>query len=152
MAYFLNRERMRVVEKNDRGVVTYRKKYKFGDEVDTDHIEANHVENLVSTGALVESEDDLRERRMGQGPVPGSLVAGAATGPSADHAEIVDNADDYEDGETDASTATSPGETPAVVTEFDEMDYQELQAAAREADIPANQSAENLRSALRAQS
>jgi hypothetical protein len=77
-------------------------------------------------------------------PYPGSQVTGAATGEAADHSEIAEDADEDEGSER------TDGE---VVDQYSGMDYGELQDAAREADppIPANQSADNLRAALREQ-
>lgn len=145
---FLNRESMRVVQRNDRGAVTYRKRYKFGDEVDVEHLDEGREDALLESGALVESEDDLRPRRSGNVPVPGSQVTGAATGEAADHSEHFDVPDD--DDETDASTAVSPGETPEVTDEYTSMDYAELQGEAKGRGLNAGGSANDLRERLRA--
>jgi hypothetical protein len=141
---YLNRPRFRVVNRDDRGRVIYRKRYVFGDEVDTSKMDENHVDRLVASGALVDSEDDLGTRPGRMNPYPGSQVTGAATGEAADHSEIAEDADEDEGSER------TDGE---VVDQYSGMDYGELQDAAREADppIPANQSADNLRAALREQ-
>lgn len=152
MAYYLNRERMRVVERNDRGNVSYRKKYVFGDEVDTSKIDDAQVESLVNSGALVEDRDNLKRRREGNVPFPGSQVAGAATAPSADHSEHFD-VEDEDDGETDPSTAQTPGEDalqPEEVDDYTSMDYAELQQEAKSRDLNAGGSANDLRARLRA--
>lgn len=145
MTYYLNRERMRVVERNDRGAVTYRKSYKFGDEVDTDHLVEGRLDVLTADGSLVESKGDLKERRRGAVPYPGSRVTGAATGEPADHSEI-EGPGAGETGDEDEDE-----DAPENVDQYSEMDYGELQDAAQSADPPiaANQSADNLRKALR---
>jgi len=117
MALYLNRERMRLVKVNEKGRVTKRKKYKFGDEVDTSFFDSEEQEGrldaLVEKGTLVESEDDLdryagfRHRagisassQRGQATTVGA-VAGAALAPGADHSDL------DEDGATgDAESAT----------------------------------------------
>jgi hypothetical protein len=144
MTDFLNREAMRVVERNDRGAVTYRKRYRLGDEVDVSHIEESHVENLRESGVLVSSKDDVTGRGGGQSPYPGSQVTGAATGEAADHSEIADE-DDY-GPENEQDSEQTDGE---VVDEYSEMDYSELQTAAKSAGLNAGGSADDLRARLR---
>lgn len=169
---FLNREAMRVVEKNDRGLVTYRKRYKFGDEVDTDHIDDVQVENLTKSGVLVESEDDLTGRGGPQGPYPGSQVTGAATGEAREGPDP-DAPEDFEDGEdprpegqvfeapeeqVDPATVPSPQDITEAgglevepADRYASMDYSELQEAAKAADLRyVGVSAEDLKSSLRA--
>ena len=163
-SYYLNRERMRVVKRNDKGNVTYRKRYRFGDKVDVDHLEEGRTEALVESGALVTSKDDLKSRRAGAVPRPGSQVTGGATREAADHSEIADEDDygpeeeqtefDVEDEESDSEASLTDGADadendvePA--DEYASMDYRELQAAARNKDINPSQSAEALREALR---
>lgn len=146
--YYLNRERFRVVERNDRGNVVYRKMYKFKDEVDVSHIDETHVENLVASGALVQSKDDLTGWTGPRGPYPGSQAVGAAGVSAADHSEIDDPGASPE--EKKAASGSVDDDDPEDVDQFSSMDYAELQAAAKAADIPANQSAEDLRAALRA--
>jgi hypothetical protein len=135
--------------------VIYRKMYKFGDKVDTSHLVEGRAEALVESGALVESKDDLRTRRSGLVPRVGSRVTGAATAPPADHSEHFDVDEDEDDTESqtaDDGKGEDP-DNPEDVDEFTGMDYGELQDAAKAASPPiaANQSADDLRDALRAQ-
>lgn len=135
MAYLLNREAMRVVERNDRGNVTYRKRYKRGDEVDVSHIDDAQVENLVESGALVQSEDDLSEPESAGATSPVSGPHGAATGEAEDHSDLdEDSSSDDEDHDVD---------------QYDSMDYSELQAEAKRRDLSAGGSAQDLRARLR---
>lgn len=141
MTYYLNSDRMRVVQKNDRGLVTYRKRYGRGDEVDTSKIEDAQVENLLRTGALVESEDDVAERGAPRPPYRGSEVTGAATGEAGENPEhdtdrtIMAEGDGEDDGE--------------LVDEYSGMDYAELQQAAKGRGLNAGGSADDLRARLR---
>lgn len=59
MTYYLATEAMRVVEKNDRGVVTKRKRYTKGDEVDASLLAEGRLDQLLADGSLVESEDEV---------------------------------------------------------------------------------------------
>lgn len=68
MGLILAAEALRVVNRNDRGIVTYRKRYKKGDEVDVSKMEKAHVENLKEEGSLVDSEDDLSENTNPRSP------------------------------------------------------------------------------------
>lgn len=142
--HFLNRERMRVVQRNDRGSVTYRKQYKFGDEVDVSHLDETQVKNLLKSKALVKSKDDLTGWTGHTYP---GQVTGAALRQGEDHADIADpGASPEEKGEVDDD------DDPEDVDQFSSMDYGQLQDAAKAASppIPANQSADELRAALRA--
>lgn len=151
MAHYLNRERMRIVERNDRGNVVYRKMYKFGDEVDTSHIEETHLENLINDGVFVDSEDALTgwRPRIG-GAYPGSQAVGAAGVAAADHSDIEDpGASPEEKKAASGDDGDDDLDNPQDVDKYSSMDYAELQAAAKAADVPANQSADDLRAALR---
>lgn len=173
MTHYLNTEQMRVVEKNDRGVVKYRKRYKFGDEVDTSHMDEDRVKHLTERGSLVTSKDDLTRRRGPVAPYPGSGVAGAASAPSGDHADLDPDAPatqeealEQADGDTDALVAPEDagdqtgeggavaeggeGDDTEMVDKYSSMDYKELQDASKEADlqyvgISADQMRDNLR-------
>lgn len=151
MADYLNRERMRVVERNEKGNVTYRKRYRFGDKVDVSHMDEDHAENLRNSGVLVGSKEDLRDLSRGTNPYPGSRVTGAATGEAGDHSEIEPEA--VPESDEQHTDSTDEGDDGHVVDQFDAMDYSELQDAAKKADPPiaANQSADELRAALREQ-
>lgn len=146
MTVYLNRERMRVIEKNERGVVVYRKKYRFGDEIDTDHLTEGREDALLESGVFVESKDDLRTRRGGLVPYRGSEVTGAGTGEGSERTE-------YDAPPEEQPEAQNDGEDVEPADEYSGMDYNELQDAAKAADppIPANQSADALREALREQ-
>lgn len=165
MGYFLTTEAMRVVERNDKGNVTYRKRYRKGDEVDTSHMDEAHVENLVAKGTLVESEDDVPEGQDAGdiSPVSGPFGAAAAhqdgTTPAAPPVEPV-----QDDGSVAANTLTpsnpeSQIEPPAPsgddeddveeVDQYSDMDYADLQQTAKSRGLNAGGSAEDLRTRLR---
>lgn len=131
MALRLNREALRVVQRNDRGLVTYRKRYKFGDEVDTEKMVPEQVERLKESGALVESEDDLAEPVDAMALPPVSGPFGAATEGSSetvaygsgDTSTTVpvgpDNSDDSTgepevDADREDTTPGTPDEGPSV--------------------------------------
>lgn len=167
MTYYLNRERMRVVERHpERGNVTYRKRYTFGDEVDTSHLDEDHLQSLVDHGVFVESEDDLTGWRGYGTPGAGTALTGAATGPSAEHSEIAEDADDRgpedpaentldSDPSADeaASDPNAPDTTdldnPSTVDRYDEMDHGQLQNEAGSRGLSKGGSAQTLRSRLR---
>lgn len=140
MGYILNTEAMRVVTRNERGNVDYRKRYRKGDEVDTSKMDEAHVQNLIERGTLVQSEDDLTEQESATGTSPVSGPYGAST-------EVTP--------ETEAAAASTPEAQPdsnAVedVDEYSDMDYASLQREAKERDLSAGGSADDLRARLRA--
>jgi hypothetical protein len=170
MGYYLNREAFRVVERNDRGNVTYRKRYRRGDEVDVSHIDETHVENLVNSGALVESEDDVQETpeatAQSQGAAAQASVAGdlgsTATGAPEEPVEVpedqmgdVEESDDEAQASGDADPdhpnvgGSSSPEQVEEVDEFSAMDRGELQAAAKRANVSTSGSTDTLRARLR---
>lgn len=58
MGHVLKTERMRVVHRNDRGVVTKRKTFKRGDTVSaSDFPESSRFDHLVDKGVLVDEEE-----------------------------------------------------------------------------------------------
>lgn len=134
----LNREAMRVVERNERGNVTYRKRYKKGDVVDTSHMDDARVEALVEDGALVsKSEYDggagaAADYQEGSGDPTGEAAVGAA-GVGTGGTDPVD---------PDAE----PDEGPDV---YDGMGYPELQQEAKSRDLNAGGSADEIRARLR---
>lgn len=136
--YVLNSEAMRVVERNERGNVTYRKRYRKGDEVDTSHMDEAHVASLVEDGLLVESEDDLSDSVDAGDLAPTSGPFGAATGEPGD-------ATAPEESGTEQSE-----DDDALVDEYSSMDYAQLQKAAKDRDLSAGGSADDLRARLRA--
>jgi len=141
---------MRVVERNDKGNVTYRKKYKFGDEVDTDHLDETHVENLVNSGALVESEDDLTGWNGLGAAGSGTAVTGAATAEAADHSDLAEGEDRGPEDPEDNTLEGSDDGDQHDVDEYDAMDYAELQTEAKQRSLNAGGSAQDLRARLRA--
>src|SRR5690349_12541540 len=71
MGLVLTTEAMRVVETNDRGRVTFRKRYKKGDVVDESKIDSDRLDALKAKGTLVdeaEFEDDTDEAPEEQEP------------------------------------------------------------------------------------
>lgn len=138
MGLVLNTERMRVVERNERGNVTYRKRYQRGDVVDTSHMDEAHVENLKESGVLVdEDSEEATDDAEGEdgspvapaGPVPSDTTTGRSDEGSATLAPSPDDADNSTGG---APVANDENEG---VTEFDSMTYAELQAEAKERDL-----------------
>lgn len=145
MGHILNREALRVVERNDRGIVTYRKRYTKGDEVDTSHMDEAHVKNLVDSGALVESEGDLSEAESATGTEPTSPPYGASTqGPGDATLSEATSGDGGPDEGNDSSD-----EDEHEVDRYDGMDYSELQAEAKSRGLSAGGSATDLRGRLR---
>lgn len=133
MAYLLNREALRVVRRDDRGRVVYRKRYKKGDEVDTSQMEDHRVEHFVEKGVLVQSEDDLSGTESAGATSPATGPFGAATREATEGPEA--------EGQT--------GGEPHDVDQYDSMDYSELQQAAKQRNLNAGGSAEDLRNRLR---
>lgn len=136
MSYYLNAEALRVVEKNDRGNVTYRQRYKFGDKVDVSHIDDAQVKNLVNAGRLVQSTDELRGAQSAGATSPTGDLVGAGTAPSGEGPEAED-------------TESPSDEDEHEVDEYDAMDYAELQQEAKSRELNAGGSAQDLRARLR---
>lgn len=171
MSYFLNTEAMRVVEKNERGSVTYRKRYKRGDKVDVSHMTEERVDLLVDKGTLVESEDDLSEAESAGGLQPHGGPFGAASdgqnGPTLADVEEAEETVAPDEGSVAANTLepsnpeskiepsadpTPQGEDDEVedVDVYSDMDYADLQDAAKKRDLRyVGVSAEDLRASLR---
>lgn len=116
MSYTLTTERMRCVKKNERGVVTKRVQYKKGDKIDPDMLVDGRLDQLVASGALVDSEaeqptdDGTAEQRAGQatgsvaGPVGAALNPANPGDPVTDeqHDEAAANADANADEDEEA--------------------------------------------------
>ena len=92
MKYILNREATRVVQRNEKGTVTYRKRYKKGDVVDVSYIDPTQVENLVASGALV-VEDDAEEAEEPTGPSTPAEGSGDGKEPQEDEYDGLSYAD-----------------------------------------------------------
>lgn len=103
--YVLKAQATRVVNKNDKGIVTYRKRYKRGDVVDVSYIEPAQVEALVAAGHLV-------------------LDDGSAAPDAEEEAGATGTPDDAE-GQGDA-------EDEAEAEDFNSYDYPTLQRLAKE--------------------
>lgn len=175
MGYRLNREAMRVVEKNDKGSVVYRKRYRKGDEVDTSHMDDGHVQALIESGVLVESEDDVTEAESAGSISPTSGPFGAAsahqdgTTPAAPPVEPVQQeaseTGDPDSGSVAANTLEPTGDDdPAAVDNnptgededevedvdrYSEMDYPALQKEAKSRNLNAGGSGDEIRARLR---
>lgn len=161
MGKILNREALRVVTRNDRGAVNYRKRYRRGDEVDTSKMQDTQVEALVKSGALVDSEDDLSDPASATGASPASGPYGAATAASGDTPDTPDeqtapvtegaeesyNPDDAADG----SSPNTEGGADDVedVDQYSEMDYGTLRSTASKRDLDTSGNTEDLRTRLR---
>ena len=121
--YILKAEATRIVVKNDKGIVTFRKRYKRGDVLDHQHIDPAHLQALVDSGRVAVDDgtgtDDAEEEQEGPGPDGSGEGSGG---------------DDDEESEYD---------------KYDEMSYQDLQAEAKERTGNGGGSAEDLRARLR---
>lgn len=141
MSLVLNTGAMRVVQRNERGVVTYRKRYRRGDVVDTSKMDSDRVEALKAKGTLVEkSEFDEDQGDTSEAAVQATRggFADTPTGGPAENAgqvESPDGEDDASDEQTEDAYAT--------------MDYAQLQAEAKSRGLNAGGSAEDLRGRLR---
>jgi hypothetical protein len=133
--YILKAEATRVVQKNDRGIVTYRKRYKRGDVVDVSYIEDAQVQRLLEaghlaldTGEATENEDD------GTAAAAATTAATSSTGTVADLGSTATQSDQDKDAEGDR---------------YDSMSYSDLQAEAKQRTGNGGGSAEDLRDRLR---
>lgn len=152
--YILNRAQMRLVGKNEKGNVNHRKRYRKGDEVDVSVLDEDRVKVLVEAGVFVTSEDDLEDTPDAGDTSPVSPPFGAATvGSDGTSGPLpVEGEEDSEpEPESDPDEGEkSDGSEEHEVDEFDEMDYATLQQAAKNANLSAGGSAEDLRVRLRA--
>lgn len=149
MTYILAAEALRVVERNDRGIVTYRKRYKKNDEVDTSHMDEAHVENLVRSGRLVESDTDTSDNTNLDAVTPSaeSVATGTDAGTNATQGAGPVSQTDEAGGDADADIEDDDN---AGGDRYDGMSYPELRAEASARDgVNANGSAEDLRARLR---
>lgn len=138
-------------EFNERGDLVGKTRYKRGDTIELDEDKAAP---LVAQGGLRAAGDESEElspeavamltaHAAAAAPPDGSGVTGGAGEVFPDSAVDEDALAKANASESDESTEEGD--------EYDAMDYAELQAEAKEReDIPANQSAEALREALRA--
>lgn len=174
MSYILNTGAMRVVERNDKGNVTYRKRYRRGDEVDVDHLEEGRLDVLLAAGTLVESEDDLSEVQDAGSISPVSGPFGAASAhqdgvtvaapPATPVQDEAAQIGDPDSGSVAANTLTPSNpeaytEPPAptngedddveAVDEYSDMDYPTLQKTAKARDLNAGGSGDEIRARLR---
>lgn len=130
MGYVLTTEAMRVVTKNDRGVVNYRKRYRKGDVVDTSKMDEDRVASLVASGALVDENDT--EAQEDQEPT-GDPVHQPAT-PTPTEGSVGSDGTDGDVGEP--------------IPDLDNMSYQDLKALAAEKDLDTSGNTEALHSRL----
>lgn len=167
----LNREAMRVVERNDRGIVTYRKRYKQGDVVDTSHIDSAQVENLQRSGALVEraayDAEGAPRNPDGEAPALQTVANPSHQGePVSDeeHEASYDvDGEEAEFGDSDEATqedaggreteedaeAAAEANAEDAVDPYAEMDYATLRSTAKDKGLDASGSADDLRTRLR---
>lgn len=126
MKYLLNTEAMRLVEKDERGRVTKRRRYKKGDAVDASMIEESRLDALVESGTLVRSEDDLSEAVDAGGLPPTSGPFGAASS--------------HQDGVTPAAGPVEPvqGEVPSEEDEAEQTGDPESGSVAANTLTPSN--------------
>lgn len=161
--YLLNTERMRLVTRNERGNVNWRKSYSRGDEVDTSKMDEARVKHLVEKGTLVSSEGNLSEPESAGATSPTSPPFGASTaGPEDTSGAEPDEDDGSESVVDDPDVFTAPhepgedvtpeggGDEPEDVDRYSEMDYATLQQEAKTRTGNGSGSAEDLRARLRA--
>lgn len=128
--YILTTERMRIVQRNERGNVTFRKRYSKGDEVNPDHLEEGRLEALLESGALVEdSEADEVSEQSNQ---------------SAPNLDPETDDEDEDDTDEDDDSSTGPDR-------YDDMSYADLQAESKSRTGDGSGGAEALKARLRQQ-
>lgn len=150
-SYYLNREALRLVKKDDRGRVTKRKRYRRGDKVDASLLPEDRLELFLDNGTLVESEDDLDEAVRATAVPPSSPPFGAESTPHGEDDEDGPDHNDDPDAPTGEEDDTEPDDGGVVnVDAYEAMDYAELQQAAKSRDLNAGGSAQDLRDRLRA--
>lgn len=134
--YILNAEATRVVNRNEKGSVTYRRRYKRGDVVDVSKIDEAQVQRLIESGYLVpkgEAEDDGE----GSGTTEGSEGSGDATSGLVDTpstaASLGSTGTQDEDPESDEERPDGSEDSGEVEEEdFESYDYPTLQRLAKE--------------------
>lgn len=141
MSLVLTSEALRVVQRNERGQVVYRKRYKKGDVVDTSKMDDARVEIFKEKGILVEESDFEENSEDTSAAAVQATRGGFADTPTGGPAE---NAGQVEspDGEDDASDEQTEDA-------YDTMEYSQLQAEAKQRGLNAGGSAEDLRGRLR---
>jgi hypothetical protein len=177
MTLYLNREAMRLVKTNDKGRVTKRKRYKFGDEVDETFFDGSdqegRLDTLLEKGTLVESEDDLDRRagfkyattgvgsasqRRGQATTVDAAVGAAGASPRpGDAGTPLPDAEEgalvpeptHEDEDQGAGAPADSEDDVEMVDEYSSMDYADLQQEAKGRGINAGGSADDIRARLR---
>lgn len=144
MGHILVKDALRVVRKNERGVVTYRRRYKKGQTVDTSQMEPERVEVLVASGALVSDDGEAHDDAAEQDgpPVATGTDAGSTATQGPGPVSEVDEAggDVQEDLDADENAG---GDL------YDGMDYAALKEEAKVRNLNAGGSAEDLRGRLR---
>lgn len=132
-------EAMRIVEKNDKGNVTYRRRYKTGDVVDTAHIDDARVQALVDDGVLVPKSEyeggagAATTYAEGSGDPTGDAAVGAAGAGTQGTAEAPTEGDEGEGDGTEADEAP---------------DYADLDYAALKAEIDSRNEDRNETTAI----
>lgn len=133
--HILKAEATRIVVKNDRGIVTFRKRYKRGDVLDVEHIDPAHLQRLVDAGHVAlddgEATDDAEEDLAAQ---YARTQAANSTGSVGDLGSTGTQSDQDPDAEGDR---------------YDSMSYAELQSEAKQRTGNGGGSADDLRERLR---
>ena len=133
--YILKAEATRVGQKNDRGIVTYRKRYKRGDEVDVSKIDEAQVQRLLDAGHLVLDTDEAPDEDAEA--LAAEQARATATSSGAGVADL-------------GSTATNEGgDLDTEGDRYDSMSYSDLQSEAKQRTGNGGGSADDLRERLR---
>jgi hypothetical protein len=141
MTLYLNREAMRLVKTNDKGRVTKRKRYKFGDEVDETFFDGSDQEGRLGQATTV----DAAVGAAGASPRPGD--AGTPL-PDAEEGALVPEPT-HEDEDQGAGAPADSEDDVEMVDEYSSMDYADLQQEAKGRGINAGGSADDIRARLR---
>lgn len=131
MGYRLTVAAIRVVQSDEKGKVTYRKRYKKGNIVDTSKMDPERVELFIEKGYLVDEDAEDAPEPVEETP----------------EQEPVEESEPQEEaeGEDDEPTEEDDDEQD----EYDEMSYPDLQQEAKKRDLNAGGSADDLRARLR---
>lgn len=145
--YRLTSEALRVVQSDDKGKVTYRKRYKKGQIVDISKMDQDRVDLFIEKGYLVDAEADV-DAPVEDEPETGTDEPEDETDgqePPEDSEPQDEGTDDA--GDTDETDAPEPDESAEDV--YDRMPYPELQQEAKSRTGNGAGNAEELRTRLR---
>jgi TATA-binding protein-associated factor Taf7 len=133
--HILLAEATRIVVKNDKGIVTFRKRYKRGDVLDVEHIDPAHLQKLIDSGHVTDGTEEVTDDADADLAADAARVrAAGSTGGTGDLGTSSTQSDQDEDAEGDR---------------YDGMSYADLQAEAKQRTGNGGGSAEDLRERLR---